>query len=1147
MRKILLFYLFLLFIVSFVEAQTGPLETGQILKIGITKTGVYKIDANLLQKNGLDISKVNIKNIHIYGNSAGMLPQSNAIKRPTGLIENSIQIYGEVDGVFNPSDYILFFGQAPHEILYNVEKQSIKHQLNIYSDTTFYFLVINDLPGKRIISNENLEVNAPYKITTFDDYFFHEAELKQINGNTNDTGKSGRYWLGEELSENTSLNKTFDLEISDIVANSNAKINVGVIGSTLFDKSRFQVTINNNLIQEIQTEAVFGGDYGARGAYNFDSKDFKIESSTNPKIELSIKDSPGNYTLGYLDHIGLQVKRNLNYSGKAFQFQSFESSKYNYVKYLLKTIDNQAFVWDVTDPLNPENCKLTLQDGLVFNSNTNYSLKNYFVFTDKNYLNIESVRKINIQNLHHFNAPNLLIVTTEKYRQAAQKLADHRALNDKLSAEVVLAEEIYNEFSSGKVDVTAIRDFAKLLFNQPNSKLKYLLIFADASFDVRNKDNDATLKKILPDLIPAYQSFESLDNVKSFSSEDYFGFLEDNEGDWLETTNNADNHTLDIGVGRIPVKTVAEAEGVVEKLIFYDSKLNTIGAWRTKIALASDDGDANLHQFDSEDLAKIVKQKGNNYRPEKIYVDAFPKLSGNENGKLSPQTSKKITDSFKKGALIFNYIGHGGIQNLSDEKILTREDIANWQNLENMPLMVTATCQFGRYDNYGEISGAEKAVLNPNGGAIALLTTTRPVYSITNKRINEAFYNAVFEHANGKFSRLGDILKATKNNSFETVYNRNFTLLGDPSMQLAYPEQKIVLNQLNNLPFSIKGDTLRALQKVVIEGEIQDYFANTISSNFNGNITIKVFDKETKLRTLGNNTNRPMDYGVFDDKIFEGEYNVKGGKFNFDFTIPKDINYQFGEGRIEMYAFNNDKSLDAAGSYNKLIIGGNNNGAKTDLLPPDILSYLSKTEFKNGDTVGKNPILFSTFKDDSGININKAAVGHQITAILDGKTTHVLNDYIKPVFGNKNEYNLQYQFLNLTEGKHTLEITVWDIYNNFATSTLDFIVKWTNDTILNNVYNFPNPIIDFSKIAIDHNFINENVTATVNIFNSGGALLTKQKFYFIEAESPLTIKITSESIFKSNYTKGVFPYSIELKSEKTNKTAHGASKLIVLD
>jgi hypothetical protein len=1148
MKQILLFIL-LFFLPKISFSQTSALENGLVYKIGVTQNGVYKIDGNFLKKNGVDISKINPKNIHLFGNGAGMLPQANSAKRPNGLIENSISVSGDSDNKFDVDDFVLFYAQSPHKISYNIEKQSISQSTHVYSDTTFYFLVVNDKPGLRIENQVNDTNKQGKPISSFDFFLHHESDLKNIitSGQIGKSGKSGREFYGEEFSSNNGISKTFDLNLEGVLPNSQAKLAVGFVGSTKNEKTNFSLNFNGNLIQDLEAEAVYDYEYGPKGSYKAFETTFEVANANAQKLELKLKPSNLNYSIGYLDYFELTLKRVLALDAKQLQFRSFESLENEYSTFSLKNIEISIKIWDITKPLLPKNQQFIVDPAKTFTVNTNKQLKEFIVFSDKNYLEISSIKKINNQNIRAYTSSDLLIITTKKFKNAAQRLANHRIENDKLTVEVLDIEDVYNEFSSGMQDVTAIRDFTKYLYDKPNSKLKYLLIFADANYDIRNKDNDPDVKKIFSDLIPAYQSRESLDNVKSYSSEDYYGFLEENEGEWLETESNIDNHTLDIGVGRIPVKTALEAEGIVNKIIYYDTKQKTIGNWRTKIALSADDGDGNLHQYDTEDLAELISQKGDEFRYDKIYVDAFPRISGNLNGKLSPESSKKISNTFKKGALIFNYIGHGGMENLSDEKILTREDIGNWQNLDNMPLMVTATCEFGRYDNQGEISGAEKALLNPNGGAIALLTTTRPVYSITNKRINEAFYSAAFKPINGTMPRLGDILRPTKNNSFEFVYNRNFTLLGDPSMKLAYPEHKIILTKNNGQPITEKADTLKALQKIDLEGEIRDFRDDILLKNFNGEILIKIFDKETTLKTLGNNSNTPMNYKIFQDVLYNGRATVTNGVFKISFILPKDINYKYGFARIEMYANTTDKSTDAVGVSSKFIIGGTQLNAIADTSPPVISAYFDIPEFKNGNSVSTNPTLLATLKDESGININSSAVGHEITAKLDGKTTYILNEFISPTIDDSKLINVKYQLQGLEKGKHKLDITAWDIYNNSTTITLEFEVKENNNQKLTNVFNYPNPVAEYTTVQFDHNFIGEDLNTKISILNLNGKVLGEYSVIFQEAESPLIFKIPQKIGNNSNFPKGIYPFLIELKAEKLNKTAFGASKIIVIE
>ena len=610
MRQIFLFFLLLLTTAK-VIAQQSPLVSGHCYKFGVTQSGIYKIDGNFLKKNGVDISKINPKNIHIFGNGGGMLPQANSAKRPNGLLENAIEITGEEDGKFDATDKILFYGQSPHKILYDAEKQQFSHETNIYSDSTFYFLVLNDTPGLRIKSEASSTQIADTEINIFDDYIFHESELKNL------IGKSGREWYGEELNSANQFTLNFDLKLNGIVPNTKGKLTTAMVGATIFDKSNFKVFVNDKPVENLSAESINDYIYGAKGAFVKKITDFDLENNTTQKIKILLEKNPENTSRGFLDYWALQLKRPLNIIDELLIFRSVESQKFNYSKFIIGTTKSIK-IWDITDPQIPDNLIFNNDIGnITFTINTKNTLREFIAFTDKSFAIPQSFKAVENQNIRAIQSPELLIITTKKFKEAAIKLADHRFKNDQITTEVVDAQEIFNEFSSGKPDVTAIRDFVKYLYSQTDSKLKYLLLFGDASFDIRNKDGDVTYQKLLSDYIPAYQSRESLDNVKSYSSDDYFGFMDDNEGEWPETEVDHDNHTLEIGVGRIPVKTAAEAQNMVEKLIYYDSKLQTLGSWRSKIVLASDDGDSNLHQKDSEDLGEIIKTKILNYRPEK--------------------------------------------------------------------------------------------------------------------------------------------------------------------------------------------------------------------------------------------------------------------------------------------------------------------------------------------------------------------------------------------------------------------------------------------------------------------------------------------------------------------------------------------------
>lgn len=1115
----LLFVLYFLFFQLSSHAQTSVLSKGEWYKIATTRTGIHKIDANFLKKAGIDASKLNPQNLKIYGNGGGLLPQANNIPRPIDLIENAIEVIGENDGKFDTSDYIIFYAESPHQATYNIDNQQFTHQNNPYSDSTFYFLNISDTKGLRI-KNQAL-VTATKSVNSFDDFSFHEIDQRNIVSlGGKDLGGSGREWYGESFGLSNEQN--FELKTDGILPNSVIKITSAILGAS-FVSTKVSIKLNTDSLLGIQNLRTIGaGTYDIKG--NETVQTFSSISNGKPTQKLSfIFDKNGQTSsVAYLNYFEIQTKRKLQFYEQQTIVRSIESLANKTTNFVVSQANLQQRIWNITNSLIPENIPFQLNNTEAsFGAETNGILKTFALFSENNLIEPNTIQKIANQNIRQSQTPDLLLVTVKNWREQAERLADFRKKNDGLSVLVVNVDEIYNEFSSGKPDLSAIRDFGRFLWLQNPQKFKYLLLLGDASFDYKNIIQYSSINTNL--MIPTYESRESLDPVRSYASDDYFGFFEENEGEWVE--NYEGNHTLEIGIGRLPVKTEDEAKNVVDKLIFYANNQKTVGNWREKISFVADDGDGNIHQKDADDISKLTAETSKDLIINKIYVDAFPQIA-TANGATAPQANQSLNKAVNEGSLIINYSGHGGTDGWTEEKILTREQIQSWRNLNNMPLFLTATCSFGRFDDPANVSGAEMAMLSPRGAAIGLLTTTRPVYSNTNYLLNSAFYKALSSKNGNNLLRLGDILKQTKNNSFSGVINRNFSLLGDPSMKLAYPQDKIVLTKINSQ--SPEKQTLKALSKIQLEGEILNSVNNIRRTDFNGKILISVFDKPSEVSTLNQKKDGKFLYKVFRNQIFEGKVEVKNGTFKVNFIVPKDINYQLGIGKVNFYAVTTDSTNDAIGSYNELMVGGSETNIETDTQAPKIIL-----------SIDKNNVLNANISDENGINISQAGIGHEMLLTLNDTLQILANQY----FTSEDDYTkgiLKYAFGKLPAGEHTVKLKVWDTYNNSAEVSLKFIVE--NEKFkISNVYNFPNPFEESSNFHIEHNAENQDLTFKLEVFDSLGRVVFEKQETCYSCDKIVNLGMNIEP---KNWIKGIYFYQISANSSTENTTSTASGKMV---
>ena len=602
-------------------------------------------------------------------------------------------------------------------------------------------------------------------------------------------------------------------------------------------------------------------------------------------------------------------------------------------------------------------------------------------------------------------------------------------------------------------------------YNISSKKLKYVILFGDCSYDYKYRVPNNT------NFIPIYQSYNSSNNIYSFSSDDYFGFLESDEGIWIENLNG--DHDLEVSIGRIPSNNISEAKDYVDKLYLYSQKNQVKGDWKKNIYLISDDGDNNVHQNDAENHFNLLNEQNPEYNIRKIYLDNF-KQEVIDGVKVSPQTKFKVDEAIERGSLIVNYIGHGNEFFWTEEKILDDNSIYNWNNRSKLPLFITATCEFGKFDDPLITSGGELLLNKGNGGAIALLTTTRPVFSQTNFRLNNQFYKNVFKKNDDEYRRLGDIFVDTKNNSLSGPINRNFALLGDPSLKLIYPKYNILINDI---------DTLKSGAKVVITGDIVDQNNEKIK-NFNGEVFSEVFDKMSLNQTLGDEST-PYSFNEWDDIIFKGYSSVINGAFSFEFTVPVNIDYNFDKGRINLFATDTILFQEAI-DHSDFIIGGTSNQFNSDEEGPEINIFIDEMNFISGDEVSKSPLLIVEAYDQSGLNLTTMNSYQKMIGIVDDTTIIYLNDYFTY---NKDDYQrgiIRYPLGDLGSGRHKIEIKITDNYNNLSSNSVVFIIGENNRLNIKNVMNFPNPFSDYTTFKFDLPQEDQSIFVNLEIYDLRG-------------------------------------------------------------
>jgi hypothetical protein len=1045
------------------------------------------------------------------------------------------------DGQFNPGDYVLFYGKGPVAWSYNAGSDFFEHKLNLYSNASYYFITAGSGEGKKVEQAAEVTGIPDETTSTFDDYDFHERNKYNFL-------KSGRQWFGERIDYSV-----YDTVFSfpNLVTGVPVKLESNVLSRSANSKT-FIFHNGDKIVGSIGVSGVILSN--STGVYANQKTGFFSFSSGGDLVDVNLSYNKSESSdEGFLDYITLNVRRKLALAGDYLFFR--DRSVTGSGKKARFTIDNCSAgseIWDISDITRINKMQSQL-DGtmLTFQDNAD-SLKEYVVLNPSGDFPKPEVTDsqgdlglVANQNLHSSGPVQMLIVTHPLFRDAADSLAEFHRIRDNMTVIVATTDQVYNEFSSGTPDVSAIRDFAKMIYDRStssNDRLRFLLLFGDGSY---NNFSGAAGNS---NFILTYQSESSLNASTSYVSDDFFGFMGDEEGG----SETMEAYSLDVGVGRLPAKTAQEATVLYNKIKNYNTSKNMVD-WRNNILFVGDDEDGNIHMTQANSLADWVRTTHPQFVVKKVLLDAYRQVA-TSTGARYPEVNRIIDNNIQKGILIYNYTGHGGERGMAAEQILMRDDLVKLSNSGNLPLFVTATCEFSRFDDLTDDEGnliestsaGETSLLNENGGSIALFSTTRIVYSDRNHYLNTKFYRVVFERdPDGNYYKLGDIIRMTKDSTGIQRNKLNFILLGDPALSLALPEYTVKTDSVNGTSVSVDMDTLKAFSRVRISGHLEDTDHRRLDA-FNGTIYPSVFDKSTTITTLANDGGDPFQFVTQENLLFKGKASVKEGTFSFEFLVPKDITYSLGKGKIVYYSQNSH--IDANGYFDHFILGGTNPVALPDEEGPDISLYLNDANFQNQGISNPNPVIFALISDASGINMVGNGIGHDITGVIDERVSEpvILNDYFESDLDDYTRGRLSYPMTNLSEGLHSLTVKVWDVFNNSSERTIEFRVITNDNLILTNVYNYPNPATEVTWFRFEHNKPGEDLQVTIDIYNMEGRnVAVIQKSIYTNGFSCDPLEWDLKDADGNSMRQGVYPYRIRITDNQGHYT-DSYNKLVIL-
>ena len=1107
-------------------AENSVLATGKWVKIAVTEEGVYQITPALIKEWGFE----DINRIKVYG--YGGLPQD---KKLFGGTTEPIDDLNEVS-TLRVGDKILFFAEGVVRRTWNNSSKRWKHETNPYSKSSYYFVTEGEAP--LTLQEDNAIATSTVVSEVSSHALYDEDSFAWYEG-----GKEF-YDAYNFASGNT---KTYTLATPDAI-NTDASLELSFSAYNKLSSTEVMVTSGEKTL----------GRFNIRYCRDHE---YAIDKRQNYTLTTSGATTPIKFTTtqgrdARLNYLSLTYKRKLTANAGTCTFVPTPISS-SAIKLQIEGATNATQVWRINEATKAiTKCSSQLTEGTLSAIATSGKDRYVIVNTDANFATPTLVGKVENQNLHAHEAVHMVIIVPESgiFDAEAKRLAEAHELYSKLNVEVVRQDQIFNEFGSGTPDATALRRYMKMLYDRAESEgdmPRYLLLFGDGAFD--NRMITSPWKSHSPkDYLLVYEQNDGYDtqsenvigDIVSYPSDDYFGLLDDGEG------NNLKTEKVDLGIGRFVCNNKTNAKTLVDKSIAYLQNKNS-GSWKNRIVMIgdaprnSDVGEKNTHMEDAERTAgRIMTASNGNLNVRRIYPDYYERVM-TATGYRFPKAKEILTEEIKRGALMFNYSGHGSPAQISHSYILESSD---WEKITSnaLPIWVLASCEILPYDQATTDFG-RMALFAPQGGAVAFMCASRAVYATENNALNVAFCDAlVKQNADGSYNTFGDAMRIAKNALISTGQDRSinklkYIIAGDPALRLMQPTNRIQIDAINGAPIT-EGESreLKAGSIATFDGYIEN------ESDFNGILTATLYDKleEIICRNNGNVSDEAFSYSERTKIVFTGSDSVRNGRFKIFIPIPRDISYTNESGRLSLYAVNHDGQKEANGFTESFHLNGTEEGQSNDTIGPKIFLYLNEVDFPNGGVTNSHPLFIAQLSDESGINATGTSLGHDLELTIDGQTSNlvVLNEYFAYNFGSYQEGTISYQLENLEPGRHTLSLRAWDHNNNSSIATLDFVVGNAAQQG-RNLYTTINPARTHTQFVANIHEQHIGGTITFEVYT-----LTGQKVW--ENNQPIT---TTYATHRWNLTstsgtplpKGLYIFRAIITSEQGKEEIDGERLVII--
>lgn len=1086
-------------------------QTGRWVKTLVDSEGMYRITGEDLENSGISLQGINPGTIRMYNNGGFELPQDINEPRPDGLKEIAVQVTGAEDGNFNSGDAIIFYGRPTSGWQYNESNKQFFHYIHHYQNENVYLIQFDGgVQGTRMAAPSGFAGSATIRPSYFNHREFREDERVKLH-------ESGLEWFGDQF--NSGDVKDYSLSLDGRISGSPVEYAITLKGGS---SGSHQFTIREG------SSTILSPGFFAFNRTIFRQTGTDVSANESMTLSLSYQGSLAS-SRAYLDWYEVSYRRALQAEDNTLTIYGPDTT--GIVEYQVSGFSSSPQVYNVTDWQYPLQLPVTIQGGgnAVFKDSSIAGIpRNYILTTVDRLKSVNELIPVTMSDLRERNTyADFIIIAHDDFAEAMRPYKELKERTDSLQVEIVRISEIYNEFSGGIMDATAIRDFLSFAYDNwrssDNVPPRYVLLVGDGDYDFKNiiatNDNN---------WIPPFE-IDNDNDLVSRCTDDWYVYL------------RGSDRIMDMAIGRWPFQSVEQVQSMVEKHIQYIEG-GDFGQWRTTFTLVADDeltpGDnlQRIHTDQSENLSsfsfipRLLNQK-------KIYLMEYPsERNVNETGVRKPQAQEDFVAQLNRGSIMVSYIGHGNHHVLAHERVFNQDqDFGRIQNDSRFFFFYPATCAFGRYDLPLTQSFAEELLAVAGRGSIGMISSARDVFARQNFSLAQLVYETLFSES--PTARVGDALMTAKSRlTGNVINNEKFHLFADPTLRLALPR-----HQAQNI--SITPDSLPALGTIKLEGTLT--IDNRIWSDFEGKTSLIAFDSERLGQHTMENDN-VVTYRLPGSTIFRGTSSVSGGsqgRFTMQFIVPRDITYGGQNGRMSVYYWNG--STDGSGFLDNIRSGGTA-AVENDFTGPEISLGFQGYDFLPSDIINPNPVLEITISDPNGINIT-SEIGHKIELIVDEKTENRIDvsEFFVYNEGSFTEGTIQYPLLNLEEGPHTLQLKAWDNFNNSSVAQVDFEIASERELLLENVLNYPNPFSRNTQFTFE---INQLSVVTIKIYSVAGRLIhTFEDIYVDQPGLFATPLWDGRDELGDPLANGVYFYKVIARNlaETDSKTVQKVGKMVI--